>query len=96
MTAGGRAYPDRSESFGEELLGVLLDGAHELPPHLVGPLVAETVARMGDVTRRSCFRTTDSNSWSPCPPTAWPPVIRCPSTGPKPAGASWSHAPSKS
>ncbi|MFJ6483830.1 PP2C family protein-serine/threonine phosphatase [Streptomyces sp. NPDC091682] len=47
MTAGGRAYPDRSESFGEELLGVLLDGAHELPPHLVGPLVAETVARMG-------------------------------------------------
>ncbi|MEU7727612.1 PP2C family protein-serine/threonine phosphatase [Streptomyces sp. NPDC040724] len=47
MTVGGRADPDRSESFGEELLGVLLDGAHELPPHLVGPLVAETVARMG-------------------------------------------------
>ncbi|MFF3624976.1 PP2C family protein-serine/threonine phosphatase [Streptomyces sp. NPDC002467] len=47
MTVGGRADPDRSESFGEELLGLLLDGAHELPPHLVGPLVAETVARMG-------------------------------------------------
>ncbi|MFJ3519618.1 MULTISPECIES: PP2C family protein-serine/threonine phosphatase [unclassified Streptomyces] len=47
MTVGGRADPDRSESFGEELLGVLLDGAHELPPHLVGTLVAETVARMG-------------------------------------------------
>ncbi|MFE5810060.1 PP2C family protein-serine/threonine phosphatase [Streptomyces sp. NPDC056491] len=47
MTVGGRADPGRSESFGEELLGVLLDGAHELPPHLVGPLVAETVARMG-------------------------------------------------
>ncbi|MFD7786456.1 PP2C family protein-serine/threonine phosphatase [Streptomyces nojiriensis] len=47
MTVGGRADPDRSESFGEELLGVLLDGAHELPPHLVGPLVAETTARMG-------------------------------------------------
>ncbi|MCI4083021.1 MULTISPECIES: PP2C family protein-serine/threonine phosphatase [Streptomyces] len=47
MTVGGRTDPDRSESFGEELLGVLLDGAHELPPHLVGPLVAETVARMG-------------------------------------------------
>ncbi|WP_183068077.1 PP2C family protein-serine/threonine phosphatase [Streptomyces sp. gCLA4] len=47
MTVGGRADPDRSESFGEELLGLLLDGAHELPPHLVGPLVTETVARMG-------------------------------------------------
>ncbi|MFB0631456.1 PP2C family protein-serine/threonine phosphatase [Streptomyces sp. AB3(2024)] len=47
MTVGGRADPDRSESFGEELLGVLLDGAHELPPHLVGPLVAETMTRMG-------------------------------------------------
>ncbi len=96
MTVGGRADPDRSESFGEELLGVLLDGAHELPPHLVGPLVAETTARMGGRSRRSCFRTTDSNSWSPCPPTAGLPVIRSPSTGPKPAGASWSRAPSKS
>ncbi|KOU81445.1 MULTISPECIES: PP2C family protein-serine/threonine phosphatase [unclassified Streptomyces] len=47
MTVGGRTDPDRSEGFGEGLLGVLLDGAHELPPHLVGPLVAETVARMG-------------------------------------------------
>lgn len=47
MNLGGRGAPDRSESFGEELLGVLLDRAHELPPHLVGPLVAETVARMG-------------------------------------------------
>lgn len=47
MTVGGRGDPNRSESFGEELLGVFLDRAHELPPHLVGPLVAETVARMG-------------------------------------------------
>ncbi|THA77290.1 PP2C family protein-serine/threonine phosphatase [Streptomyces sp. A0592] len=53
MTVGGRGDPDRwdrwdrSESFGEELLGVFLDRAHELPPHLVGPLVTETLARMG-------------------------------------------------
>ncbi|MEU9142605.1 PP2C family protein-serine/threonine phosphatase [Streptomyces sp. NPDC048349] len=47
MTDGGRGDPDRSESFGEELLGVLLDRAPELAPHMVGPLVAETVARMG-------------------------------------------------
>ncbi|MEV7519307.1 PP2C family protein-serine/threonine phosphatase [Streptomyces sp. NPDC091371] len=47
MTVGGHGNPDRSESFGEQLLGVLLDQAHELPPHMVGPLVAETMARMG-------------------------------------------------
>ncbi|MFI6149952.1 PP2C family protein-serine/threonine phosphatase [Streptomyces sp. NPDC051109] len=47
MTVGGRGDPDRSESFGEELLGVLLDRSHELAPHMVGPLVAETLARMG-------------------------------------------------
>ncbi|MGW1637774.1 PP2C family protein-serine/threonine phosphatase [Streptomyces lavendulae] len=47
MTVGGRGDPDRSESFGEELLGLLLDRAHELPPHRVGPLVATAVARLG-------------------------------------------------
>ncbi|MFI1049542.1 PP2C family protein-serine/threonine phosphatase [Streptomyces griseoruber] len=45
MTAGRRA--DRSESFGEALLGELLDRAHELPPHLIGPLVADVVERLG-------------------------------------------------
>ncbi|WP_030643905.1 PP2C family protein-serine/threonine phosphatase [Streptomyces flaveus] len=38
---------DRSESFGEALLGKILDGAHELPPHLIGPLVADVVERLG-------------------------------------------------
>ncbi|MFJ9940742.1 PP2C family protein-serine/threonine phosphatase [Streptomyces erythrochromogenes] len=47
MAVGGREAPDRSESFGEGLLGLLLDRAHELPPHLVAPLVAEAVARLG-------------------------------------------------
>ncbi|MFJ4690710.1 PP2C family protein-serine/threonine phosphatase [Streptomyces sp. NPDC088766] len=45
MTAGPRA--DRSESFGEALLGMVLDRAHELPPHLIGPLVADTMERLG-------------------------------------------------
>ncbi|MET9147539.1 GAF domain-containing SpoIIE family protein phosphatase [Streptomyces sp. NPDC057197] len=45
MTAG--RWADRSESFGEALLGVILDGAHELPPHLIGPLVADVVERLG-------------------------------------------------
>lgn len=42
-----KAWVDRSEGFGERLLGVLLDRAHEMPPQLIAPLVAEEVARVG-------------------------------------------------
>lgn len=45
MTAEPRA--DRSESSGEALMGAILDRAHELPPHLIGPLVADMTARLG-------------------------------------------------
>lgn len=45
MTAGPRV--DRSESFGEALLGAVLDGSHELPPDLVGSLFADVVERLG-------------------------------------------------
>ncbi|MEW2285229.1 GAF domain-containing SpoIIE family protein phosphatase [Streptomyces sp. NPDC047841] len=45
MTPERRA--DRSESFGEALLGAVLDRAHELPPHLIGPLVADVMERLG-------------------------------------------------
>lgn len=38
---------DRSEGFGERLLGVLLDREHTMPPHMVAPLIAEEVNRMG-------------------------------------------------
>ncbi|PBC92809.1 serine phosphatase RsbU (regulator of sigma subunit) [Streptomyces sp. Ag82_O1-15] len=38
---------DRSEGFGERLLGVLLDRAHKMPPQLVAPMIAEEVARIG-------------------------------------------------
>jgi serine phosphatase RsbU (regulator of sigma subunit) len=37
----------RSEGFGERLLGALLDRAHEMPPQLIAPLVAEEAARVG-------------------------------------------------
>ncbi|RPF35203.1 hypothetical protein EDD92_5203 [Streptomyces sp. TLI_185] len=51
MTEGERrpdkVMPDRSEGFGERLLGVLLDRAHEMPPQLIAPLIAEEVARVG-------------------------------------------------
>ncbi|MEU9118215.1 PP2C family protein-serine/threonine phosphatase [Streptomyces sp. NPDC048483] len=39
--------PGRSEAFGEQLLGTLLDRGHESPPHLLGPLIAEQVGRLG-------------------------------------------------
>jgi hypothetical protein len=38
---------DRSEGFGERLLGQLLDRAHAMPPQLIAPLVAEEVRRIG-------------------------------------------------
>lgn len=47
MADGRRRGPDRSESFGEGLLGLLLDRAHDLPPHLIGPLVADAMDRLG-------------------------------------------------
>ncbi|MFF9842712.1 PP2C family protein-serine/threonine phosphatase [Streptomyces sp. NPDC013740] len=39
--------PDCSESFGEMLVGGLLDHAHGLPPDRVGPALADAVARIG-------------------------------------------------
>ena len=43
---------DRSEGFGERLLGAMIDRAHEMPPQLIAPLVAEEIAAIGgrDVT----------------------------------------------
>jgi hypothetical protein len=43
----GKGGVDRSEGFGERLLGVLLDRAHEMPPQLIAPLIAEEAARVG-------------------------------------------------
>jgi serine phosphatase RsbU (regulator of sigma subunit) len=43
----GRVAVDRSEGFGERLLGELLDRAHEMPPELIAPLVAEEAGRIG-------------------------------------------------
>ncbi|MFE1413499.1 PP2C family protein-serine/threonine phosphatase [Streptomyces sp. NPDC085524] len=47
MAVGQRGDPDRSANFGEDLLGGFLDLAPELPPHLVGPVLAGIVARLG-------------------------------------------------
>lgn len=46
--AMGEEIPeDRSEGFGERLLGLLLERARHLPPQLIAPLIAEEVARIG-------------------------------------------------
>ncbi|WP_419183762.1 PP2C family protein-serine/threonine phosphatase [Streptomyces albidus (ex Kaewkla and Franco 2022)] len=44
---GRRVAVDLSEGFGERLLGQLLDRAHEMPPQLIAPLVAEELAKIG-------------------------------------------------
>ncbi|MFD8646841.1 PP2C family protein-serine/threonine phosphatase [Streptomyces mirabilis] len=43
----GTEHIDRSEGFGERLLGLLLDRARLLPPQLIAPLIADEVARIG-------------------------------------------------
>ncbi|MDH6703456.1 serine phosphatase RsbU (regulator of sigma subunit) [Kitasatospora sp. MAA19] len=45
--SSGAAGPDWSEGRGERLLGALLDRAHELPPQLIAPLVADVVRGLG-------------------------------------------------
>jgi hypothetical protein len=43
----GSSAVDRSEGFGERLLGSMIDRAHEMPPQLIAPLVAEVIAVIG-------------------------------------------------
>ncbi|MFE2972116.1 PP2C family protein-serine/threonine phosphatase [Streptomyces sp. NPDC059340] len=43
----GKESVDRSEGFGERLLGLLLDRARLMPPQLIAPLIAEEVAGIG-------------------------------------------------
>ncbi|MFE6174615.1 PP2C family protein-serine/threonine phosphatase [Streptomyces sp. NPDC056464] len=43
----GEKRVDRTEGFGERLLGLLLDRAHLMPPQLIAPLIAEEVAGIG-------------------------------------------------
>ncbi|MFD8219453.1 PP2C family protein-serine/threonine phosphatase [Streptomyces sp. NPDC059697] len=43
----GEKSVDRSEGFGDRLLGLLLDRARLMPPQLIAPLIAEEVAGIG-------------------------------------------------
>lgn len=42
-----RAATDRTEGFGERLLGSLLDRAHTMPPQLIAPLIAQEISAIG-------------------------------------------------
>ncbi|MBA9003002.1 PP2C family protein-serine/threonine phosphatase [Thermomonospora cellulosilytica] len=58
---------DRSEGFGERLLGGLLDRAHEIPPQLVGPMVAEEVGRIGGRDVSILLQDYDQLTLTPLP-----------------------------
>lgn len=58
---------DRSEGFGEQLLGVLLDQAHDLPPRLLAPLVAEEVAKVGGRDVSILLQDYDQLTLTPLP-----------------------------
>jgi hypothetical protein len=62
---------ERSEGFGERLLGALLDRAHQMPPQLIAPLVAEEAARIGG--RDVCILLQDYGQrvLRPLPGGAW-------------------------
>ncbi len=66
MAGGERQGPaegsTRSECFGEEFLGVLLDQGHELPPHQLGPLVARQIGRL-DGRETSIFLQDYGQVW---------------------------------
>ncbi len=38
---------DRSEGFGERLLGTMIERSHQMPPQLIAPLVAEVISAIG-------------------------------------------------
>ncbi|MEE4598902.1 PP2C family protein-serine/threonine phosphatase [Streptomyces sp. DSM 41524] len=58
---------DRSEGFGERLLGFLLDRAHEMPPQLIAPLVAEEVERIGGRDVSILLQDYDQLTLAPLP-----------------------------
>ncbi len=41
------AEVDRSAGFGERLLGSLVDRAHQMPPHMIAPLIEQEIAIIG-------------------------------------------------
>jgi len=71
MADGERRSPEESgdhpEGFGEQLLGALLDQAHDLPPRLLAPLVAEEIAKIGGRDVSILLQDYDQLTLTPLP-----------------------------
>jgi len=70
MAHGSTGVPvaaDRSEGFGERLLGTMIDRAHEMPPQLIAPLVAEVIAAIGGRDVAVFLQDYDQTSLVPLP-----------------------------
>ncbi|MGH8892410.1 MAG: PP2C family protein-serine/threonine phosphatase [Actinomycetes bacterium] len=66
---GSKSSPDvdRSEGFGERLLGSLLDRAHQMPPHLIAPLIAQEIAMIGGRNVEVLLQDYDQMTLVPLP-----------------------------
>src|SRR3990170_5966429 len=60
---------DRSEGFGERLLGTMIDRAHEMPPQLIAPLIAEVISAIGGRDVAVYLQDYDQRSLLPLPGT---------------------------
>ena len=58
---------DRSEGFGERLLGTMIERAHEMPPQLIAPLVAEVIAAIGGSDVSVLLQDYDQRQLVPLP-----------------------------
>ncbi len=61
------ATADRSEGFGERLLGTMIDRAHQMPPQLIAPLVAEVIAAIGGSDVSVMLQDYDQTALVPLP-----------------------------
>lgn len=58
---------DRSEGFGERLLGSLIDRAHEMPPQMIAPLIAQEIAMIGGRDVEVLLQDYDQMTLAPLP-----------------------------
>ncbi|MBA3308588.1 MAG: serine/threonine-protein phosphatase [Nocardioidaceae bacterium] len=61
------AVVDRSEGFGERLLGSLLDRAHEIPPHMIATLIAQEIGLIGGRDVEVLLQDYDQKTLVPLP-----------------------------
>jgi len=78
----GEQGADRSEGFGERMLGLVLDRARLIPPQLIAPLVAEEVARIGGRDVSILFQDYAQELLVPLRRSRWPACCSPPTASP--------------